>query len=109
MKTIATLLSLVCILATGCFSPRKNFSTTAVTVDTLMQEYADLVVAGHVGDNDQKNVRVAYATYQAAMTAYGSALLSSDTNAVKIAANSLIAARGQIVDLLTPIIQKGSK
>lgn len=72
MKYIVYCFLLVGLLVTqGCVSANRNAyratSTAAISVDTAMKIYADLVVAKKVSESDQEKVRAAYLTYQRAI------------------------------------------
>ena len=72
MKYLFYCLILAGILITsGCATANRNTyratSTAAISVDTAMKIYADLVVAGKVSVENQDKVKKAYSTYQRSM------------------------------------------
>jgi len=67
-KLISLLLAAVSVvLITGCANVGKSLATTAVTVDSAMQGWATYVALGNATEEQEAQVKTAYAKYQASM------------------------------------------
>lgn len=111
MRTRLLLPLLALLFLLGCASLETNayrtIGSTAVTVDTAMQGFADATVRGLTTPEQQMNVKAAYNRYQEAMrVAKGSVTIyrtTKDQNQLTAALDAVAIASAHIIDLALPL------